>query len=135
MKAVDTNILARFFINDPDDSEAIRQQKMALSIMSQPVFVSLTVILEFEWVMRGFYKLTRLEILTVFRALLGLLHVTIEEKALVIGVLAKYEGGMDFADALHVAKAQHCQAFVTFDQKLANKANQYQDHVEIELLK
>ncbi len=135
MKAVDTNILARFFINDPDDSEATRQQKIALSIMSQPVFVSLTVILEFEWVMRGFYKLTRLEILTVFRALLGLLHVTIEEKALVIGVLAKYEGGMDFADALHVAKAQHCQAFVTFDQKLANKSNQYQDDVEIELLK
>lgn len=135
MKAVDTNILARFFINDPDDGEAIRQQKIALSIMSQPVFVSLTVILKFEWVMRGFYKLTRLEILMVFRALLGLLHVTIEEKALVIDVLEKYENGMDFADSLHVAKAQHCQAFVTFDQKLANKANLYQDNVAIELLK
>jgi len=135
MKAVDTSILARFFINDPDDREAVRQQKNALAIMSQPVFVSLTVILEFEWVMRGFYKLSRLEILTVFRALLGLLHVTIEDKALVIDVLEKFEGGMDFADALHVAKAQHCQAFVTFDQKLANKATLYQESILIELVK
>jgi predicted nucleic-acid-binding protein len=135
MKAVDTNILARFFINDPDDPEASRQQKVALSVLSQPVFVSLTVILELEWVMRGFYKLSRVEILTVFKALFGLLHVTIEDKAIAMDVLEKYEGGMDFADALHVAKAQHCQAFVTFDQKLANKANQYQDNIVIELVK
>lgn len=30
---------------------------------------------------------------------------------------------MDFADALHLAKAENCDAFVTFDQRLAAVAN------------
>jgi predicted nucleic acid-binding protein len=30
---------------------------------------------------------------------------------------------MDFADALHLAKAEGCHAFVTFDQRLAALAN------------
>jgi predicted nucleic-acid-binding protein len=135
MKAIDTNILARLFINDSEDAEAVRQQKIARSLMSQPVFVSLTVILEFEWVMRGFYKLSRSEILTVFKALFGLIQVSIEEKPLMMDVLQKYEQGLDFADALHVAKAKHCQAFVTFDRKLANKAALYPPDIVIELLK
>jgi predicted nucleic acid-binding protein len=29
------------------------------------------------------------------------------------------DGGMDFADALHLAAAPDCEAFVTFDQKMA----------------
>jgi len=31
--------------------------------------------------------------------------------------------GMEFADALHLAKAEGCEAFVTFDQHLATVAN------------
>ena len=122
MKAIDTNILARFFVNDPDDPQAIKQQEIALNIMSQPVFISLTVILEFEWVMRGFYKLPRPQISQVFKALFGLSHVQIEDKSLLVNVLYQYEQGLDFADALHVAKAVHCQTFITFDQKLVKKA-------------
>ena len=58
MIAVDTNILARFYCDDPDDPEAARQQIVAKRVMveSEAIFVPLTVILEFEWVMRGFYE-------------------------------------------------------------------------------
>jgi len=35
--------------------------------------------------------------------------------------------GMDFADALHLAKAQGCEAFVSFDQRLATVANALSD--------
>jgi hypothetical protein len=28
-------------------------------------------------------------------------------------------GGMDFADALHLARSNHCSAFVTIDKKFA----------------
>ena len=31
---------------------------------------------------------------------------------------------MDFADALHLAKAAGCNSFVTFDRKFARAANQ-----------
>jgi predicted nucleic-acid-binding protein len=57
MKAIDTNILARFFIDDADDVQASQQRPIAIRILSQAVYVPITVILEFEWVMRGFYKL------------------------------------------------------------------------------
>jgi predicted nucleic acid-binding protein len=32
-------------------------------------------------------------------------------------------GGTDFADALHLAKAEGCEAFVSFDQRFAAMAN------------
>jgi predicted nucleic acid-binding protein len=32
------------------------------------------------------------------------------------------EAGLDFADALHLAKAAGCEAFVTFDQRFARAA-------------
>jgi predicted nucleic-acid-binding protein len=72
MKAVDTNILARFFIDDPDDEQAALQRPIATAILSQAIYIPMTVILEFEWVMRGFYKLNRSEILHVYQVLLSL---------------------------------------------------------------
>lgn len=58
MIAVDTNILARFYCDDPEDPEARRQRPLARRAMLEAaaVFVPLTVIIEFEWVMRGFYE-------------------------------------------------------------------------------
>ena len=70
MNAVDTNVLARFFINDADDAEAPRQRPAAIVALSGSVFVPVSVILEFEWVMRGFYELSRKEIQRVLEALL-----------------------------------------------------------------
>jgi predicted nucleic acid-binding protein len=31
--------------------------------------------------------------------------------------------GVDFADALHLAKAAECTAFISFDRRFANAAN------------
>lgn len=122
MKAVDTNILARFFIDDPDDEQGAKQRPKAIGILQLPVYVPITVILEFEWVMRGFYKLGRTEVLQVYRALLGFEHVTIESYAHVLSALNFYEQGLDFADSLHAVRSQDYQAFVTFDAKFAKKA-------------
>jgi len=57
MKAVEPNVVARFFVDDPDDAEARRQRSAALAAMRGRVFVSVTVLLELEWVLRGFYAL------------------------------------------------------------------------------
>jgi predicted nucleic-acid-binding protein len=122
MKAVDTNVLARFFIDDPEDNEAALQKAAAIRAMSQTVFVSISVVLEFEWVMRGFYALPRADITRVFKALCGLQHVTIEDRAIILAVIEAYHQGLDFADALHLARAQHCKAFVSFDKRLQKRA-------------
>lgn len=135
MKAVDTNILARFFIDDPDDDEAELQKPTAIQAMSQAVFVSISVILEFEWVMRGFYALPRTDIERVFKALCGLQHVTIEDRAIVLSVIEAYHQGLDFADALHLARAQHCKTFVSFDKHLQKRAKVAGLQPVVEILK
>jgi predicted nucleic-acid-binding protein len=60
MIALDTNILARFYVDDPNDPEAARQRPIALKVLteSRQLFVPLTVILELEWVLRAFYGFT-----------------------------------------------------------------------------
>lgn len=133
MKAIDTNILARFFIDDANDEQAAKQRPKALEILSQPVYVSVTVILEFEWVMRGFYKLDRADILQVYQSLLGFVHVQVEDHARVLQALDYYAQGLDFADSLHAVRAQDYQAFVTFDAKFAKKAKSL-DGLRVELV-
>lgn len=122
MKAVDTNVLARFFINDPDDSEAELQKPAAVASLSGSVFVPVSVVLEFEWVMRGFYELPREEIQKVLQALCSLENVLIEDREIVLSALAAYQLGLDFADSLHLARSGHCRAFLTFDQRLQKRA-------------
>lgn len=123
MKAVDTNVLARFFIDDPDDAEAASQRPAAVAAMSGPIFVPVSVLLEFEWVMRGFYELTPGEIQAVFQSLCGLENATIEDREMLLSALAAYRQGLDFADALHLARSGRCRAFVTFDRRLRKRAN------------
>jgi predicted nucleic-acid-binding protein len=122
MKAVDTNILARFFIDDPDDAEAVLQRPAAVAAMSQRVFVPITVILEFEWVMRGFYELPRADIERIFLALCGLENATVEDRAIISSALVGYGQGLDFADALHLMRSSHCRALVSFDRRLQKRA-------------
>ena len=123
MKAVDTNVLARFFVDDPDDPEAARQRPAAIRAMTGRVFVSLTVVLEFEWVLRGFYELPSADVIRVLRALVGMPQLHLEARDEVLAALAACESHkLDFADALHVARSGRCTGFVTFDKALVRRA-------------
>lgn len=123
MKAVDTNVLARFFVNDPDDPEAARQRPAAIRAMTGRVFVSLTVVLEFEWVLRGFYELGSADVIRVMRALAGMHGVILESRDDVLAALDACESPkLDFADALHVVRSGRCTGFVTFDKALVKRA-------------
>jgi predicted nucleic-acid-binding protein len=119
MIAVDTNVLARFYCDDPTDTEARRQRPVAkrLLVESGAVFVPITVVMELEWVMRGFYELPPGAFCTAVRHLLGVPHVTVEDWEAVSDAVDLHEAGLDFADALHWAKSRHCTEFVTFDDR------------------
>ena len=123
MNARDTNVLVRFFINDVDDPEAAKQRPAAIKALTGAVYVPVSVILEFEWVMRGFYELTRKDIQRVFESLCGLENVQIEDRGIVLAALNVYQQGLDFADALHLTRANFCELFLSFDQKLKKRAN------------
>jgi predicted nucleic-acid-binding protein len=131
---LDTNVLARFFIDDADDAQAAKQRPAAIAALSERAFVSVTVLMEFEWVMRGFYDLPLRDMVRVFRALAGIEHISIEDRAAVMAALDGFEKGLDFADALHVARSARASAFVTFDQRLAKRAKGLALSPSVELL-
>lgn len=132
MKALDTNVLARFFVDDPDDAQAALQRPAAVAALSQRSYVSVTVLLELEWVLRGFYELPAKDIARVMRALAGIPHVTIEDRDAVLAALDAFEKGLDFADALHVVRSSKASAFVTFDRRLARRAAKIGLPVQVE---
>lgn len=119
MIAVDTNILARFYCDDPADAQVKRQRPLARRIMveSGAVFVPLTVILEFEWVMRGFYRQEPESFCLVLEHLLGMSHVTVERWETVKDAVDLHRQGLDFADALHWASSRHCERLLSFDDR------------------
>ena len=122
MRALDTNVLARFFIDDADDPQAARQRPAAIAALAERSFVSVTVMLELEWVMRGFYELPTKDSSRVLRALASIEHITLEDRDAVLAALDAFDKGLDFADALHLARSSRASGFSTFDQRLANRA-------------
>lgn len=134
MRALDTNVLARFFVDDPDDPESAKQRPLAVDAMSSRSFVSVTVLLEFEWVMRGFYELDRTKIASVLVALAGIEHVSIEDRGAILAAVQAYQQGFDFADALHVVRSRQSSAFATFDRTLSRRAARVALPLRVELL-
>jgi len=120
MIAIDTNILVRIVTND-DPEQA---QRAASIIQNQAVFISKTVILELEWVLRYSYSLERTIILSTLQKILSTDSFTIEQNSAIEQSLQWYEKGMDFADALHLACCFHVDKFVSFDKKLIKKASE-----------
>jgi predicted nucleic acid-binding protein len=119
MLAIDTNLIVRYLTGDhPKQSAQARKL-----IDGEDVFVGTTVLLETEWVLRSVYDYTAAQLATALRAFAGLKHVTLEEAAVTAQALDWMERGIDFADALHLAKAAGCDAFVSFDQRFARAAN------------
>ena len=119
--ALDTNVLVRLLVND-DPLQA--QQAAALIDASSACFVPITVALELEWVLRGAYKLPRDAVIAAFDGLLAICHLHLEQEDLVMRALDWHRQGLDFADALHLARSEGCGALISFDRQLAVLAGQ-----------
>ncbi len=119
MIAVDTNVVVRLLVND-HTAQAARAR--ALLAAGHEVFVSPTVLLETEWVLRAAYRYTAAQIAPFLRALLGLPGVQTQAPERVVMALDAYERGLDFADALHVLLAEDATAFYSFDADLRKRA-------------
>ena len=88
------------------------------------VFVSTTVLLESEWVLRSVYGLSRTEVAAALRAFAGLPGLSVESPAVLSEALDHAESGMDFADALHLGAAVRCEALLTFDLRFIEQAGE-----------
>ena len=123
MLAVDTNVIVRYLTGD--DAEQFARANAL--IRDEDVYVCTTVLLEAEWVLRRAYRFSRERVVGALTAFAGLPHVTLEDPASAAKALGWTRRGTDCADALHLAKAQSCDAFIRFDQRLAGVANALSD--------
>ena len=113
MRAVDTNVLARYYL---DDDEA--QANIATAILSAgDVFVPKTVVLELEWVLRSVAELPAKRVLDCLAHLIALPGVRSEDHEQVEAALRESRRGIDFADALHLAASHRCSELLTFDDR------------------
>jgi len=126
MIALDTSVIARFYVDDPSDPEAARQQPAARRVFESgtALFVPVTVLLELEWVLRAFYGFKAAQFVQVVRHLAGLAHVMIESTPTVLTALQHHADGLDFADALHLCASARCESMASFDdRKFARRAS------------
>jgi predicted nucleic-acid-binding protein len=118
MIAIDTNVVVRFLVDD--DHEQFRRAQRVIA--NGLVFISNTVLLECEWVLRSVYEYEARDFVEALRNFAGLEEVTLEDPERAATALKWHEQGMDFADALHLAGSVGCDAFLTFDRRVAKAA-------------
>lgn len=118
MKALDTNILARYLLGDD-----MRQAEAAARLLEsgERWFVAVTVALELAWVLRS-EGVTKTDVISAFRHALALPGVEWQFAGEWRQALAWAESGLDVADALHLALAGKCEAMLTFDERFATRA-------------
>ena len=118
MIGLDTNVLARYYVAS-SDAPSQKQSEAARKLIEsgKSIYVSKSVVLELEWVLRGYYKNTPEETLAVLTHLLSIAHMEVEDRVAVELATQALSDGFDFADALHHASCRHCTSMATFDDK------------------
>lgn len=117
MIAVDTNVLVRLVVNDNQPQSELAERL----VRESRVFISKTVLLESEWVLRQVYGFDRQQIALFLRRIFDPWNTVIESGDQVAKAIDWYESGSDFADALHLA-ASTPATLHTFDRKFCKAA-------------
>lgn len=118
MVAIDSNIIIRFLTRDDE-----AQYKTSYEIfLSEEVFIPDTVILEVEWVLRYAYDFSPASICQALRKVFGLKNVHLSDAQRIAQIITWHEGGLDFADAFHLANSQACSKLKTFDDKFIKRS-------------
>jgi len=103
---------------------------------SDAIFVPLSVVLELEWVMRGFYEVEPGSFCDAVEHLLGMRSVVVENWEAVKDALDLHRRGFDFADAVHWARSRDCSRFFSFDdRKFARRARRLNLVPQVEMPK
>ena len=119
MIALDTNILARYLLDDePAQARAARR---LLADAKAEYWIPVTVVLELAWVLRK-GDAPRSVVMERLRDLLSLRNVRVQNADLVFQALRWSAQGMDLADALHLVLSGKAERFATFDDALIKQA-------------
>jgi predicted nucleic-acid-binding protein len=123
MPALDTNVLVRYVVQD-DTAQLAAAKRLISRCLAEglSIFVPVTVVLEFEWVLRASFRFVKEDVLQVLSNLFSAAELTFEsERALEVALQLYREGSADFADCLHIALTTQAgeQPLWTFDKGAA----------------
>ena len=119
MIALDTNILARYLLDD--EPAQARAAHRLLADTKAEYWIPVTVVLELAWVLRK-SDAPRSVVMERLRDLLSLRNVRVQNADLVFQALSWAAQGMDLADALHLVLSGKAERFATFDAALVRQA-------------
>jgi predicted nucleic-acid-binding protein len=121
MPALDTNVLVRYVVRDDTAQLAAAKRLISRCVADErSIFVPVTVVLEFEWVLRASFGYGKDNVLGVLSNLLSAAELAFEsERALEVALQLYRESSADFADCLHIALATQAgeQPLWTFDKR------------------
>lgn len=116
--SVDTNVIVRLFVEDDPV-----QTKRAATLFSQNyILISTSVILETAWVLGKTYAFSSNQISASLQKLSSIKTVEISDDLAFGAFLKMVDGGMDVADAVHLASAGNADWFATFDKDFVKAA-------------
>ncbi len=119
MIALDTNILARYLLDD--EPAQARTARRLLADAKTEYWIPISVMLELAWVLRKSDS-PRAIVIGKLRELLSLRNVRPQNADLVFQALRWAAEGMDLADALHLVLSGKAEWFATFDEALVKQA-------------
>ena len=119
MIGLDTNVLARYIMQD-DSRQSPMATRLVESLSPQaPGFVPLVVVVELAWVLSSAYDLDRAQLVKAFDALLRTKEIVVDRAETVWKALRVFQSAnADFADCLieRSASAAGCDQTMTFDR-------------------
>jgi predicted nucleic-acid-binding protein len=118
MIGVDTNIIIRFLTHD----DAKQYQNSFSIFQNHEVYISDSVIMETEWVLRYAYEFSSEDICNALVKLFGLSNIHLSNPTFIAQAIEWHRHGMDFSDAIHLTQCQQCSKLYTFDKKFSSRA-------------
>ena len=125
MIGLDTNVLARYIMQD-DPKQALKATKLVESLThTEPGFVTLVTMVELFWVLSSAFELSRGQIVEAFDGMIRAKQLVVEQRDQVVRALRAYgSSSADFADCLieRTATAAGCDKVMTFDVGASKQA-------------
>ncbi|HDP80100.1 MAG TPA: type II toxin-antitoxin system VapC family toxin [Spirochaetes bacterium] len=123
MKALDTNIIIRFLVNDDrKQGEAVKTLFIKAERRGESFFISNTVLLETIYVLDSVYEYDRQEILNALE-LMSMMKILVFENPVVVHDLIRSgrKSTVELEDLLVglIAREHGCETTITFDKKAA----------------
>lgn len=123
MKALDTNVLVRFLVQDDNKQvKVVNQLFEKAEIEKKNLYVTQLVVLELIWVLESVYKVPRNAILHSLNELLSMPVLNFEKQAILRAfITSASNNNFDLSDLLigQAAISADCETTLTFDKKAA----------------